>query len=93
MTIAGTSILERLIDPDDGNFTPDLARHFLSLDFSPEEHARCDVLSGKAAAGILSDDEANELDEFLAANALLVVLRSKAKATIRQLGDADEEIT
>jgi len=73
-----------MIDPDRGTFTPDVARYFLSLDFSPEERARCEFLSGKAAAGTLSDEEAGELDEYLAANALLAVLQSKARISMRQ---------
>jgi hypothetical protein len=84
MAIAGTSILERIIDPDHGDFTPEVARYFLSLDFSPEEHARCEVLSGKATDGTLSEDEAGELDELLVANALLAVLQSKATISVRQ---------
>ena len=75
MAIAGISILERIIDPGAGNFTPEVARYFMSFDFSPDQHARCELLSGKAADGTLSQDEANELDEFLAANALLTVLQ------------------
>ncbi len=84
MAANGTSILQRLIDPDRGAFTPDVARYFLSLDFSPQEHARCELLSSKAAAGTLSDEEAGELDEYLAANALLAVLQSKARISMRQ---------
>jgi hypothetical protein len=84
MAIAGMSILERMIDADNGDFTPEVARYFLSLDFSPQEHARCETLSGKAAEGTLSEDEAGELDEFLVANALLGVLQSKARISIRR---------
>lgn len=84
MAIAGLSILERIIDPGLGDFTPEVARYFLSFDFSPDEHARCEALSGKAAEGTLSENEASELDEFLAANALLTVLQSKARMSVRQ---------
>ncbi len=82
MVIEGLSILERMIDPGHGNFTPDVAKYFLAFDFSPEQHARCDVLSEKAARGALSESEAVELDELIAANAILTALQSKARLSI-----------
>jgi hypothetical protein len=84
MVIEGLSILERIIDPAHGDFTPDVAKYFLSFDFSPEQHARYEVLAAKAATGTLSETEVGELDEFIAANALLTVLQSKARLSIRQ---------
>ena len=84
MVSDGISILERMIDPGHGNFTPDVAKYFLSFDFSPEQHARYEALSGRVAQGTLSEAEARELDELIAANALLTVLQSKARLSIRQ---------
>ena len=78
----GFSILERMIDPTHGDFTPAVAKYFLSFDFTEEEHARRDALSERAAAGTLSESEAAELDQLLAANALLTVLQSKARLSI-----------
>ena len=84
MIAEGISILERMIDPDHGDFTPEVAKYFLAFDFSAEQHARYELLSGKAAAGNLSDTEASELDELIAANAILSVLQSKARLSTRQ---------
>jgi len=84
MVAEGISILERMIDPDHGDFTPEVAKYFLSFDFSPEQHARYEILSGKAAEGTLSQNEAGELDELIAANAILTVLQSKARLSMRQ---------
>jgi hypothetical protein len=80
---SGISIVERLIDQGQSGFTPDVAKYFLSFDFSPEQHARYETLAAKAADGTLSDAEAGELDEFVAANALLTVLQSKARMATR----------
>ncbi len=88
MSNGGVSSLERLIDPDNGSFTPDVAKYFLAIDFSPEQHARCDALSAKAAAGTLSEPETAELDELLAAKALLTVLQSKARLSIHRQSPA-----
>ena len=73
-----------MIDPDHGDFTPEVAKYFLSFDFSPEQHARYEILAGKAAEGALSQNEAGELDEMIAANAILTVLQSKARLSTRQ---------
>jgi hypothetical protein len=82
MVVDGVRILERMIDPAHGDFSPEVARYFLSLDFSSEQHARCDVLSSKASKGTLTESEAAEFDELLAANSLLTVLQSKARLSI-----------
>ncbi len=84
MVIEGISILERMINPDHGDFTPEVAKYFFSFDFSPEQHARYEMLAGKAAEGTLLQNEAAELDELLAANAILTVLQSKARLSMRQ---------
>jgi hypothetical protein len=63
---------------------PDHARYILSLDFSPEEHARYAELSAKAQSGTLTEQEQGELDEFLTANALLMILQSKARVSLKQ---------
>jgi hypothetical protein len=39
----------------------------LPFDFSPEQHAICEILAGKAATDALSQKEAGELDELIAA--------------------------
>ena len=82
MVVEGISILERMIDPGHGNFTIDVAKYFLAFDFSPEQHARCEVLSEKAARGLLSESEAAELDELIAATAILTARQSKARLSI-----------
>lgn len=78
------SLLERLIAPQAGTFLPDHARYVLSLGFSEDEQARCHALSYKAQDGTLTPDEEGELDEFLTANALLMVLQSKARKSLKQ---------
>ncbi len=48
--VAQSGILERIIEPQRGGFSPEHARYVLSLDFSPEEHAVYAALSEKAQA-------------------------------------------
>ncbi len=79
-----SSILERIIDPQQGSFSTEHARYVLSLDFSPSQHARYTELSSKAQEGSLTEDEQAELDDFLNVNALLTILQSKARVSLKK---------
>ena len=83
MLSAGVRLLEGIIRPGEGGFSPDLARYVLTLDFTPEQQAQYAALAEKAEAGTLTDAEAAEIDEYLAANALLTVLQSKARQSLK----------
>ena len=83
MLLSGTRILDAIIRPDEGGLSSDLARYLLTLDFTPEQHARYATLAAKAAAGTLTQDEAAEIDEYLTANALLGILQSKARQSLK----------
>ena len=78
------SILESLIEPEEGTFSPELAEYVLSLGFSNRQQARCQALSYKAQDGKLTEREAAELEEFLQANSLLIVLKSKARRSLKR---------
>ncbi|MGA2440602.1 MAG: hypothetical protein ABSH08_06570 [Tepidisphaeraceae bacterium] len=81
-------ILERIIEPQHGGFSEEHARYVLSLDFTSDEHARYAELASKAQEGSLSEDEQSEIDEFLAVNALLTVLQSKARVSLKKHNSA-----
>jgi hypothetical protein len=81
-------ILDRIIEPSRGGFSPDHARYVLSLDFTADEHARYADLSGKAQSGSLSADEASELGDFLSVNAMLTILQSKARVSLSRHNSA-----
>jgi hypothetical protein len=83
MTV-GASILERIIEPQMGGFSNEHARYVLSLDFSAEEQARYAELAGKVQDGALTAQEEAELIEFIAANALLTILQSKARISLKK---------
>jgi hypothetical protein len=77
-------ILERIIEPYRGGFSEEHARYVLSLDFTPEEHAHYAELAAKAQHGTLNADEQSEIDEFLIVNAMLTVLQSKARVSLKK---------
>ena len=80
------TIFRRVIDPERGSMSPELAKFVLDLDFPPDDHARFDELSAKAQVGELAPQEANELDNYLHVDNLLAILRLKAE---RSLGNGN----
>ena len=80
----GASILERIIEPHRGGFSSEHARYVLSLDFSVEEQARYAELARKVQDGVLTGQEEAELNEFVTANALLTILQSKARISLKK---------
>jgi hypothetical protein len=82
------SIFETMIQPTRGTFSPEHAEYILSLHFSREQHARYDALSQKASGGKLRVSERAELEDMLTANAILSILHSKARISLRKRNTA-----
>ena len=85
---AQSEILDRIIEPQHGGFSEEHARYVLSLDFSADEHRRYAELAAKANDGSLDAEEQADLDEFLSVNAMLAVLQSKARISLRKHNSA-----
>jgi hypothetical protein len=79
-------ILERVIDPQRGDFPPEVARQVMRFDFTPGDHAPYESLSAKAQEGKLMDEERAELEDYLSINDLLTILKAKAVASLRRQG-------
>ena len=75
-------ILEGLIDPGNGEFSPELARHVLGMRFSEERAARYESLAEKNQGGGLTSEEREELEAFVTVNTLLMILKSKARRSL-----------
>jgi hypothetical protein len=84
----GTGILGSVIQPEHGDFSAEHARYILSLTFSSKQLARYETLAEKANEGTLSEEESGEIDEFISANALLMILQSKARLSLKQHNSA-----
>jgi hypothetical protein len=82
--IGALKVLERAIAPEMGGMSDALARQVLSMDFPPEDHARVEELSDKARLGTLSESDATDLDDYIAANDLLTILKAKARTSLQQ---------
>ena len=84
----GISVFERLMARQRGRLSVEVARQILSVDFTSREHARVEQLSKKASKGTLTEKEAAELDDFLAADAFLTALQSRARLALRKHSSA-----
>lgn len=88
ITNTGAAILNRLIDPESNDLSPEAARSILRLDFRETDHARMAELSAKAQAAALAPSEREELDEYVRVADLLAVLQSKARRSLQRVGRA-----
>jgi hypothetical protein len=80
------AILARVIEADETEITPDVARYLLSLQLPDADRDRVDELSGKARSGSLTDAEEAELDSYLRIGSLLGVMHSRARRLLRKTG-------
>jgi hypothetical protein len=69
--VVRASILERIMEPGRGGFSPEFAREVLKFGFPPADHARYVELSVKAPNAELTDDETAELEDYLNVNDFL----------------------
>jgi hypothetical protein len=83
MTVS-TGILEQIVRPKARSFSPEHAEYVLSLTFPKVTIKRYLKLSTKAQAGTLTGSEEAELDDYLNANTLLAVLKSKARKSLKK---------
>jgi len=71
--------LDRILDPVAACLTPDVARRIADLRIDEETAGRLEELRGKANEGTLTDQERAEYAEFVEAQDLLSILKSKAR--------------
>jgi hypothetical protein len=86
--LSDPAILERVIDPEHGDFPPEVARQVLKFAFPPKDRARYEKLSYKAQDGELSAKERAELQDYLNVNDLLIILKAKAEVSLRDKSPA-----
>jgi hypothetical protein len=75
-------IIGGLVDPGNGDFSAEHARYVLQLRFSDEQAARYSSLAKKNLEGALTPTEREELEAFVTANSLLMILKSKARRSL-----------
>jgi hypothetical protein len=79
---------ERIIKPLEGDLSPDHARYILSLAFTPEEKARYEDLAYKNQGPDITSDERRELEDFVNVNMFMMLLKAKARLSLKRQGSA-----
>jgi len=73
------AILARIIQADEHELTPEVARYLLSMKLPSTDEDRVNELSAKARTGSLTESETQELDSYLHIGTLLGIVQSKAR--------------
>lgn len=79
-------ILSRVIRPERGIWTKEVAEAVLEFDFPRTDVERMNALAGKARAGSLTPPEEAELENYRHVGRLLELLQSKARLSLKRLG-------
>jgi hypothetical protein len=82
----GVEILARTIRPDEGGMSAEAARAILSFRLANHDKDRVNELASKARAGALTAAERAELDDYERITALLELMQSKARLSLKQSG-------
>jgi hypothetical protein len=85
---AETAILDRLIASGRQELPVDAARYLLAIDFASADRERMDALAARAQDGVLSQDQASELENYRHVSHLLALLQSKARKALGRSGTA-----
>jgi len=78
-----SAILARIIQSEERELTPEIARYLLSMKLTESDEDRVNELSEKARAGELTPEETHELEGYIHIGFLLGVMQSKARRIIR----------
>lgn len=78
------AIFARVWESHDNGLSPALAKHMLKLRFSERDTQRMHELAAKNREDRLSQDELDELDNFIKIGDLLAILHSKARKLLKQ---------
>lgn len=82
----GSEILARMIKPEQGSLSPDAAKSILCIRLASDDCDRVNTLAAKARDGTLTGDERVELDEYERITALLELMQSKARLSLKKAG-------
>ena len=82
-TTTEAAIFSRLVEPDKSGFSISAARAILKLNFSETDKTRMRELAAKAREGSLSAAEQIEIDNYERVGALLGILWSKARRSLK----------
>ena len=82
------AILSRVVSPENGDLSRDAARSILQITFPHSDRERMNELAEKARDGTLGNDEETELENYRHVGRLLEILKSKARLSLKTMGEA-----
>jgi hypothetical protein len=77
------AILARLIQSQDAELAPEVARYLLAFEFEPADVARMNDLATRAQFGQFTNQEQAELDSYLHVSNLLALMQSKGRRLLK----------
>lgn len=82
----GAEILARVINPEHGGMPAGAAREILNFNLPPGDRDRVNELAAKAREGELTPEERSLLDEYERVTAMIELMQSKARLSLKQSG-------
>jgi len=84
-------ILSRVVGPENPSFTADVARSVLELRFGDADNDRMNDLAEKARRDSLSQEETSQLHGYLFVGAMMDLMHSKARLSLKQSGSTGND--
>ncbi len=78
-----SAILSRALRPEEGNLSPELAEHVLSIGLTNADKQAARELAELAKSGSLSVEQSVELENYRRAGKIFELLKSKARIALR----------
>jgi len=78
------AILARVLEPEEGRLSPEVARYVLNLKLPERDRERMALLAEKAQQGTLTDSERSDLENYCNVGDLLALIQSKARRALQQ---------
>lgn len=80
---AESAILERAITADNGSWSPEAARAILAFRLADSDLHRADELAAKARRGSMTDEERQNLENYLHVGRLVEFMKAKALLSLK----------
>ncbi|MCH8839891.1 MAG: hypothetical protein IH831_04295 [Planctomycetes bacterium] len=78
-----SAILSRALRPEEGNLSPELAEHVLSIGLTNADKQAARELAELAKSGSLSVEQSVELENYRRAGRIFELLKSKARIALQ----------
>ncbi len=81
-----TIIWSRILDTEQGDWSPEMARGILSMKLLDADRERMSELAAKAGEQTLTSDEEIEIESYRQVSRLLELMKAKARVSLKRAG-------